>query len=198
MFNQFAGYMAVDVIQQRKLFYYFVEATKEPASKPVFVLTSLPGYALSFFKAPSEEGCGIGCPSLVTARRLKTRGRRGSQWWREVSKIRDGEYGDGGGWFSESVVRQVGNGVDTFFWTDPWLDHWLWRHDTSGGYSVQSAYKLLTSLVPPEVDAMSNFLWHKQVPVKVSVLAWRLLRNRLSTKDNLVARHIIPSMLSFV
>ncbi|PNX62928.1 serine carboxypeptidase 45-like protein, partial [Trifolium pratense] len=34
-FNQFAGYITVDVIQQRKLFYYFVEAVEEPASKPV-------------------------------------------------------------------------------------------------------------------------------------------------------------------
>ncbi|MCH80569.1 70 kDa peptidyl-prolyl isomerase [Trifolium medium] len=41
------------------------------------------------------------------------------------------------------------------------------------------------------MDAMSTFLWHKQVPAKVSVLAWRLVRNRLPTKDNLVAHHII-------
>jgi serine carboxypeptidase-like clade 2 len=37
MFNQFAGYITVDVIQKRKLFYYFVEAVKEPASKPVIL-----------------------------------------------------------------------------------------------------------------------------------------------------------------
>jgi hypothetical protein len=35
----------------------------------------------------------------------------------------------------------------------------------------------------------SDLIWHK--PLKVSMLAWRLLRNRLPTKDNLVTRNII-------
>jgi hypothetical protein len=42
-----------------------------------------------------------------------------------------------------------------------------------------------------DVDATSNLIWHKQVALKVFVLAWRLLRNRLPTKDNLVACNII-------
>ncbi|MCI28894.1 kinesin-like protein, partial [Trifolium medium] len=72
------------------------------------------------------------------------------------------------------------------------LDQWLWRPDNEGGYSVRSAYKLLTAMASPDMDAMSTFLWHKQVPAKVSVLAWRLVRNRLpTTKDNLMARNII-------
>lgn len=36
-----------------------------------------------------------------------------------------------------------------------------------------------------------ELIWHKQVPLKVSILAWRLLRDRLPTKSNLVARGII-------
>jgi len=38
---------------------------------------------------------------------------------------------------------------------------------------------------------MFDDLWHKQVPLKVSVFVWRLLRNRLPTKDNLLRRRII-------
>jgi hypothetical protein len=38
----------------------------------------------------------------------------------------------------------------------------------------------------------SDLIWHKQVHLKVSVMVWRLLRNKLPTKDNLVRRHIIP------
>ncbi|PNX58748.1 70 kDa peptidyl-prolyl isomerase [Trifolium pratense] len=68
---------------------------------------------------------------------------------------------------------------------------WLWKPDIGGSNSAKSAYQLPTTLASPEMNAMSTFLWHKQVPAKVSVLAWRLVRNRLSTKDNLVARHII-------
>jgi serine carboxypeptidase-like clade 2 len=34
-FQQFAGYITVDEKQQRALFYYFIEAKAEPASKPL-------------------------------------------------------------------------------------------------------------------------------------------------------------------
>ncbi|GAU17962.1 hypothetical protein TSUD_330870 [Trifolium subterraneum] len=74
------------------------------------VLTYLPVYALSFFKASlAHYGIDRG-------------GRSGSSWWREIARIRDGVADIGGGWFGESVVRKVGDGVETFFWTDPWLD----------------------------------------------------------------------------
>ncbi|GAU32175.1 hypothetical protein TSUD_68460 [Trifolium subterraneum] len=54
--------------------------------------------------------------------RLREGGRSGSSWWREIARIRDGVADIGGGWFGESVVRKVGDEVETFFWTDPWLD----------------------------------------------------------------------------
>ncbi|MCI06294.1 cysteine-rich receptor-like protein kinase, partial [Trifolium medium] len=64
------------------------------------VLTSLPVYALSFFKAPSDRG-GLWYRVLVArydeaAGRLAVGGRSDSLWWREVSKIRDGESAEGG------------------------------------------------------------------------------------------------------
>ncbi|GAU51172.1 hypothetical protein TSUD_412070 [Trifolium subterraneum] len=195
------------------------------------------------------------------AGRLAVGGRRGSAWWREVSRIRDGEDAVGRGWFAESVERRVGNGADTLFWSDPWLegvplcvrfrrlfdlavnqsisvadmwelgwgeggagwqwrrqlwvweeemleeclglfystvlqtnipDSWIWHHDTSGGYSVRGAYSLLTTTDGGTTTGASELIWHKHVPLKISVLAWRLFRNRLPTKDNLGARNIIP------
>jgi len=38
------------------------------------------------------------------------------------------------------------------------------------------------------VNAVSDMIWHIHVQLKVSIFAWRLLRNRLPTKANLVAR----------
>jgi hypothetical protein len=38
-------------------------------------------------------------------------------------RIRDGAGGIGGGWFGESVVKKVGDGSETFFWTDTWIDN---------------------------------------------------------------------------
>ncbi|CAJ2632329.1 unnamed protein product [Trifolium pratense] len=153
------------------------------------VLTSLPVYALSFFKAPSSiissieslfikffwGGCedsrkiswvswksvclrkeygGLGVRQLrefniallgkwcwrmlvdreglwfrVLAARygieggiLRAGGQRGSVWWRELVRIREGVGEPGGSWFREHVSRRVGDGSDTLFWTDPWLD----------------------------------------------------------------------------
>jgi len=36
-------------------------------------------------------------------------------------------------------------------------------------------------------------VWHRQVPLKVSVFAWRLIRDRLPTKANLAIRGVIPA-----
>ncbi|GAU12618.1 hypothetical protein TSUD_121090 [Trifolium subterraneum] len=78
------------------------------------VLTSLPIYAFSFFKAPTVARYG------EVAGRLVAEGRSVSAWWRDVSRIRDG-IGEVGEWFAESIDRRVGNGADTFFWTYSWL-----------------------------------------------------------------------------
>ncbi|MCI34288.1 putative non-LTR retroelement reverse transcriptase related protein, partial [Trifolium medium] len=54
--------------------------------------------------------------------RLRGGGARGSSWWRELVRIPDGEGELGGGWFGEHISKRVGDGSDTFFWTDPWMD----------------------------------------------------------------------------
>ncbi|GAU44068.1 hypothetical protein TSUD_368800 [Trifolium subterraneum] len=70
-------------------------------------------------------------------------------------------------------------------------DKWVWRHDPGGGYTVRGAYTLLTCPDIAVVDVLTDLIWHKQVPIKVFILPWWLIRNRLPTKDNLVRRHII-------
>ncbi|PNY08824.1 cysteine-rich receptor-like protein kinase [Trifolium pratense] len=115
------------------------------------------------------------------AGRLAVGGRSGSVWWREVSKIRDGEGGVGGEWFSESIENRVGNGVDTIFWTNSWLGGVPLSVRVGGEWGGVAVMALVVG-----VGGITL------VPLKVSVLAWRLLRNRLPTKDNLVPRHIIP------
>ncbi|GAU31515.1 hypothetical protein TSUD_332900 [Trifolium subterraneum] len=262
------------------------------------VLTSMPVYALSFFKAPSgiissinsilikffwggsedtrkiswiswkdicssKEHGGLGVRHLrefnlallgkwcwrmlvdrgglwfrVLAARygvergcVREGGRIGSAWWREIVRIRDGVDGLGGRWFGEGVVRKVGDGTESYFWTDPWVDTggeawewrrhlwaweeemlgecqvlllditlqaqlsdtWIWRTDPVSGYSVRGAYQLLTTHPSDPHEAALDLIWHKQVPLKVSIFAWRLLRDRLPTKSNLVIRGIITS-----
>ncbi|MCH87520.1 glutamate-gated kainate-type ion channel receptor subunit GluR5 [Trifolium medium] len=50
-------------------------------------------------------------------------------------------------------------------------------------------------MAPPVVGMGGGYVIG--VPMKVSVLAWRLLRNRLPTKDNLAARNIISQESQF-
>ncbi|GAU50004.1 hypothetical protein TSUD_287100 [Trifolium subterraneum] len=101
------------------------------------VLTSLPVYALSFFKAPSGKLLGLVGTLFARVRRMEDRGllaarygvergcvraggRSGSSWWREIVMIRDGVDDLGGGWFGEGVLKKVGDGSETFFWREPW------------------------------------------------------------------------------
>ena len=71
------------------------------------------------------------------------------------------------------------------------IDRWKWLLDPVFGYTVKGVYQLFTSVdEPPASDILDN-VWHKHVPLKVSLFAWRLLRNRLPTKDNLVRRHVL-------
>ncbi|CAJ2655494.1 unnamed protein product [Trifolium pratense] len=72
-------------------------------------------------------------------------------------------------------------------------DRWQWRPDPDTGYSVRGAYQLLTSHISVTMDDADNLIWHPQVPLKVSILAWRLLRDRLPTKVNLVTRGVLSS-----
>ncbi|GAU37371.1 hypothetical protein TSUD_277450 [Trifolium subterraneum] len=72
-------------------------------------------------------------------------------------------------------------------------DRWQWQPDLDAGYTVRGAYHLLTEQEAVPLDAAAGLIWHSRVPLKVFVLAWRLLRDRLPTKANLVSRGILPS-----
>ncbi|KEH35521.1 hypothetical protein MTR_3g093740 [Medicago truncatula] len=71
------------------------------------VLSSLPVYFLSFFRAPAGH--------------IKEGDMRGSHWWRMVCRVRDG-VGEGvGSWFEENLRWVVGNGRNMLCWFDCWV-----------------------------------------------------------------------------
>ncbi|PNX57055.1 70 kDa peptidyl-prolyl isomerase, partial [Trifolium pratense] len=72
-------------------------------------------------------------------------------------------------------------------------DRWQWRSDLDDGYTVRGAYQLLTTQDVVTLDVTSGLIWHRQVPLKVSICAWRLLRDRLPTKANLITRGILSA-----
>jgi len=71
-------------------------------------------------------------------------------------------------------------------------DSWRSTPDPVARYTVSGAYRVLTSGLPPITHVPADQLWRKDVPLKVSVFAWRLFRNKLPSKTNLFRRGIIP------
>jgi hypothetical protein len=50
-------------------------------------------------------------------------------------------------------------------------DVWRWRFDPESGYTVSGAYQLLTTQEAVPLDDAADLIWHRQVPLKVSILA---------------------------
>ena len=57
-----------------------------------------------------EEGC-----------RIQEGGRNTSAWWRMMCHVREGVGSGVGSWFDDNIRWVVGNGRNTFFWTNNWL-----------------------------------------------------------------------------
>ncbi|GAU10307.1 hypothetical protein TSUD_421680, partial [Trifolium subterraneum] len=90
--------------------------------------------------------------------------------------------------WEEDLVLECYAVLENLFLQVDVMDKWIWRPDPSIGYSVRSAYHLLTHLVPVTMATHNDFIWNKVGPLKVSLFAWRLLNNRLPSKDNLTRR----------
>lgn len=71
------------------------------------------------------------------------------------------------------------------------IDRWIWQLDTSAIYTVRSAYNYLNIESPIDTVVPVHSLWHKDVSLKVVLFAWRLFRDRLPTKDNLLRRCVL-------
>jgi len=70
-------------------------------------------------------------------------------------------------------------------------DRWRWALESTHTFSVRSVYKYLTHQPPLVSSVDASSLWHKDVPLKVVLFGWRLLRDRLPSKDNLFRRGVI-------
>jgi len=68
---------------------------------------------------------------------------------------------------------------------------WLWYLHPSKNYTFTSAYKYMMSAITNQATDPTAYAWNNEVPLKVSLFVWRLLRNRLPTTDNLIRRHVL-------
>ena len=72
-------------------------------------------------------------------------------------------------------------------------DTWRWLLDPILGYSVRGAYNFITTTGTTVDRNLVDEVWHRLIPLKVSLFVWRLLHDRLPTKDNLARRGSIPA-----
>jgi hypothetical protein len=76
-------------------------------------------------------------------------------------------------------------------------DPWFWKHDSSGYFSIKSAYYVLRRSTAEEVTFSEEEtrllpkVWKTWSPSKVAVFSWHLLQDRLSTRHNLWQRGVI-------
>jgi len=118
----------------------------------------------------------------------------------EMHALGWGEDGEAWRWrrrllaWEEELVVEIRNLLTNVTLQDTEPDVWLWRPNIGDGYTVRGVYQMLMRQEMHNHDVVSDAPWHKSVPLKVFICAWRLFRNRWSTKDNLVRRGVITNV----
>ncbi|XP_058751979.1 uncharacterized protein LOC131625099 [Vicia villosa] len=74
----------------------------------------------------------------------------------------------------------------------------IWRHNQDGVFSVKSCYSLIRDrnkedILPNETLKALMMVWETNIPSKIKVFGWRVLLNRLPSRDQLVKRKIIQN-----
>ena len=95
--------------------------------------------------------------------------------------------------WEEESVRECSLLLHNIVLQDSVNDTWRWLLDPIHGYSVREAYRYLTHSGDTVDRTLVDDVWHRHIPLKVSLLVWRLFRNRLPTKDNLLRRGVLGS-----
>ncbi|GAU24627.1 hypothetical protein TSUD_289900 [Trifolium subterraneum] len=125
------------------------------------VLSSIPVYFLSFFKAPSGGG------------RVRFEEGVGSIWWRNLNQIRVGAGLVDSRWLEDNISRKVGDGHSTLFWMDNLLGECPLARSFSRLFAL-AENKLIT------VSEMFTLGWG------VGGEAWKWRRRLLAWEEELV------------
>ena len=70
-------------------------------------------------------------------------------------------------------------------------DRWKWAAEPCGSYSAKSAYKVIREDISGygQVGQFKE-LWKLRVPSKVAMFVWRLIKDKLPTRDNLKKKRV--------
>jgi hypothetical protein len=120
-----------------------------------------------------------------------------SEYWREKDRVCRGEWG----WrrrlfvWEHALLVELSEALPILVLSDD-DDDWRWSLEDLGNFTVKSAYLLLSSIFATEGEYGSeelrvfNNIWKSPAPSKVITFSWKLLRNRVPTRINLVHRGV--------
>ncbi|XP_006598548.1 uncharacterized protein [Glycine max] len=70
-------------------------------------------------------------------------------------------------------------------------DTWVWGAESNGIFSTKSTYNIIKAKQSSEAQCLGfQQLWDIKIPPKALSFVWRLLWDRLPTKDNLSRRQV--------
>jgi len=95
--------------------------------------------------------------------------------------------------WEENSVRECSLLLHNIVLQENVADSWRWLLDLIHGYSVRDIYRFITHSGGQVDRTHVDDVWHRHIPLKVSIFAWRLFQNRIPTKDNLQRRGILHS-----
>lgn len=77
-------------------------------------------------------------------------------------------------------------------------DRWSWRHSTNGCYSTSKAYQhIMQEKAQNDVRQQEKkefkWLWNCYAPRRVQAITWKILKQRMATKENLQKRGVLHS-----
>ncbi|GAU43853.1 hypothetical protein TSUD_174720 [Trifolium subterraneum] len=88
-----------------------------------------------------------------------------SLWWRDLNAIRRIQGRGGTGWFEDHLRREVGDGKDSYFWNDPWVDgdtlNILFRRLYD--LSLDRESRVAEMIVEEEGDKKINWRWRRRL-----------------------------------
>lgn len=86
------------------------------------------------------------------------------------------------------LVQQLEAMIDQYVIKENEGDRWVWKEESAGIHTVNYAYKCLRCDEAQVMDITLQQVWNKLVPLKVTTFVWKLMWNRVPTKDNLIKR----------